>query len=617
MGSLYGWLTDGRVREENARLGERVGQLLSPGGSSQARSESSRRATLGFAGAGDGDIGKSGGVFAVVSGDAAWTCTKLAQQCRDLGMPATLAAAYRRDGPDVFRHLRGAFTLAIVDDQAGEAVLAVDRMGIGSMTYARPANGLVFASTADAVLAHPDVSRDIDHQGLYNYVYFHVVPGPGTVYRGLSRLEAGHYAVFKDGRLHTQAYWEPEYRENTTKSFTELKGELLEHLREGVRRVSGSGRRVGAFLSGGTDSSTVAGILTEVGGHPAKTYSIGFEAQGYDEMEYARTAARHFGTDHHEYYVTPDDVVAAIPEIAGAYDQPYGNSSAVPTYYCARLAKDDGIDTLLGGDGGDELFGGNSRYAKQHIFEMYDRVPKVLRRALLEPLLFSTPAIGKVPQLRKLRSYVDQASIPMPRRMETYNFLNRFGTRAVFTDDFLASVDRQAPLDLLSHIYTHARADTLLNRMLAIDLRITLADNDLPKVTRMCELAGVKAVFPLLDAGLVDFSLRLPSRLKLRGTKLRYFFKEALRDFLPEKVVTKRKHGFGLPFGLWLHTYPPLQALARDALGTLGSRHIFNAAFIDSIMNRHLTEHPAYYGEMVWVMVMLELWYRQRVDDQQ
>ena len=389
---------------------------------------------------------------------------------------------------------------------------------------------------------------------------------------------------------------------------------MLEHLREGVRRVSDDGRRVGAFLSGGTDSSTVAGILTEVSGCPARTYSIGFEAQGYDEMEYARIAARHFGTDHHEYYVTPDDVVDAIPKIAQAYDQPYGNSSAVPTYYCARMAKDDGVNTLLGGDGGDELFGGNARYAKQQIFEMYARIPRILKRVLLEPLLFSTPAIGKIPPLRKFRSYVDQASIPMPKRMETYNFLNRFGTRAVFTDAFLASVDQQAPIGLLNHIYGSAHADTLLNKMLAVDLRITLADNDLPKVTRMCELAGVEAVFPLLDADLVDFSVRLPSRLKLKGTKLRYFFKEALRDFLPEEIIAKRKHGFGLPFGLWLHTYPPLQTLARDALDTLKTRDIFDAGFIGAVMDKYLPEHPSYYGDMVWVMIMMEMWFRYHVE---
>src|SRR5207344_3000253 len=170
----------------------------------------------------------------------------------------------------------------------------------------------------------------------------------------------------------------------------ELKKDFLEVLRESVREAAQDGT-VGTFLSGGTDSSTIAGMLGEVTGSPARTYSIGFEAQGYDEMHYARIAARHFGARHHEYYVTPDDVVSAIPQIAAVHDQPFGNASAVPTYYCARLAKEDGIDTLLGGDGGDELFGGNERYAKQHLYSLYSDLPLFLRKCLIEPIAFALP----------------------------------------------------------------------------------------------------------------------------------------------------------------------------------------------------------------------------------
>ena len=199
MRPLYGWLTDRRAREENARLGDRVGQLLSQDNSSHAQYEFSSRAAVGLAGSGPGNVGKIGEIIVAISGTAVWAHAELAQQARQLGMPASLAAAYRSDGAAIFKYLRGAFVLAIVNDHVGEVVLAVDRMGVGSIIYACPANGVVFASTADAVLAHPDVSREINSQGLYNYVYFHVVPGPGTVYQGLSRLEPGHCAFSRTG----------------------------------------------------------------------------------------------------------------------------------------------------------------------------------------------------------------------------------------------------------------------------------------------------------------------------------------------------------------------------------------------------------------------------------
>ncbi|HEU4854020.1 MAG TPA: asparagine synthase C-terminal domain-containing protein, partial [Nitrosospira sp.] len=344
-----------------------------------------------------------------------------------------------------------------------------------------------------------------------------------------------------------------------------------------------------------------AGILGEVTGKPARTYSIGFDASGYDEMEYARIAARHFATRHQEYYVTPDDIVTAIPQIAAIFDQPFGNSSAIPAYYCASMAKADGLGMMLGGDGGDELFGGNVRYAKQHLFSLYEQAPSLLRKGIIEPLVFGFPGGAALPPIRKARSYVEQASIPMPARTETYNLLERYGHREVFTPEFLDTVNPGYPASLLSEIYHQGNARSLINRMLAFDRKFTLADNDLPKVAKACELAGMDVAFPLISDEIVAFSLRLEPHLKLKGTKLRYFFKEALRGFLPDDIIAKQKHGFGLPFGVWLQTHKPLQTLAADSLSDLKSRNIVRSNFIDKLLDQHLDEHAGYHGTMVWV----------------
>jgi asparagine synthase (glutamine-hydrolysing) len=330
-------------------------------------------------------------------------------------------------------------------------------------------------------------------------------------------------------------------------------------------------------------------------------------------MHYARIAARHFSTDHHEYYVTPDDVVEAIPKIASIFDQPFGNASAIPAYYCARMAKADGLDMLLGGDGGDELFGGNERYAKQYIFSLYDKVPAFLRNNILSPLFLSIPPDTAPRLARKARSYVAQATVPMPHRMETYNLLVRYGLENVFSQEFLAQVDPGHPSVLIEQAYRDTDASSLINRMLAFDWRFTLADNDLPKVVQACHLASMEVAFPLINDELTAFSAQLMPQQKLKGTQLRYFFKKALRGFLPDEIITKQKHGFGLPFGVWLQSHKPLKEIAADSLSDLKSRHIIRTDFIDKLLNQHLHEHAGYHGTMVWLLMMMEYWYKQHI----
>jgi asparagine synthase (glutamine-hydrolysing) len=367
---------------------------------------------------------------------------------------------------------------------------------------------------------------------------------------------------------------------------------------------------MGAFLSGGTDSSTVAGLLSELGGRPASTYSIGFAAEGFDEMQYARITSRHFRTSAHEYYVTPQDVVDAIPIIASSYDEPFGNESAVPTYYCAKMARADGIQVMLAGDGGDEIFGGNARYARQKLFEAYGALPLALRRRLIEPL--AEAGADRIAPLRKLRSYIQQASIPLPDRLESYNFLHRSPLSAIFEPGFLADVDVDEPLALNREVYERTSSTSPVNRMMHLDLKITLADNDLRKVSRMCEVAGVEARYLLIDEALVEFAGALPASLKVRRLTLRYFFKQALKDFLAPQTIAKTKHGFGMPFGLWLRVHAPLGEVVRDSLERFRRRRIVRPDYVAELLRQHETSHATYYGVMIWVVMMLERWLAAR-----
>ena len=434
------------------------------------------------------------------------------------------------------------------------------------------------------------------------------------MFAGVQRLPPGCSLLFENSRASVQPYWVPSFDEpRGAVSFDALRDEFRTLLRESVAdRLDGG--KAGCFLSGGTDSSTVAGMIREATGKPAATYSIGFEAQGYDEMGFARIAAKHFATEHHEYYVTPADLVRSIGDVAGSYDQPFGNSSVLPAYYCAKMARDDGVTRLLAGDGGDELFGGNTRYAKQRIFGWYGLLPSALRSGLMEPLLENSVA-GRLPLLRKGASYVEQAKVPMPDRMQMYNLLLRLGPADVLTEAFLAQIDQQAPARQQREVWALPPEGSAINRTLAYDWRYTLAESDLPKVSGSTRLANVDVAFPFLDDRLLEFSLKLPSEYKLKGLKLRWFFKEALRGFLPDEILTKKKQGFGLPFGVWANRDEALKKLATGSLDSLSGRGIVRPAFIRQLVDVHLPQYPGYYGEMVWILMMMEQWLQRHAPD--
>lgn len=528
---------------------------------------------------------------------------ELAQTARQDGNAAAWRKAFQRDGDKAPANVAGDFAIGLRD--GGKTFLAVDRFAIRTLCYRQVGDQLHFAERADQLA---DSSTEIDPQAIFDYLYTHAIPSPRTIFKGIYRVPPAHYVLFEQGRLTVAPYWIPEFIESEHPPFDRLRDEFRDLLKQATQRQLDGGK-AGCFLSGGTDSSTVAGMIGEVAGKPAATYSIGFQAEGYDEMAYARIAAKRYGTEHHEYYVTPADLVRSVPLVATHYDQPFGNSSALPAYYCAKMARDDGVARILAGDGGDELFGGNSRYAKQRVFDWYQILPGALRTGIMEPLL-GTQLAGKLPLLRKGASYVEQASVPMPDRLRMYNLITRLGINDVLTGDFLAHVDISAPLQLQRKVWAGAKTGSNTNRELAYDWRYTLAESDLPKVCGTTRLAELEVGFPMLDDDLLAFSMRLPVNYKLKGLKLRWFFKEALRGFLPDEILVKKKQGFGLPFGVWVTRDEALRKMASESVRGLVDRGILRPEFVDSLLNKHLFEHPGYFGEMIWISMMLEQWLR-------
>jgi asparagine synthase (glutamine-hydrolysing) len=522
-----------------------------------------------------------------------------------LGM---LARAWASESSATLKRLHGIFLLVAVDENRGETIAAVDRMGAVPFCYGLTRDQqLVMATTASLVASHPLLGSRLAAQALYNYAQFHVVPSPGTVFERISKLEPAQFLRYRDGRLELGHYWEPEFAQRASGSI-EANGERLRTALESSVRRAVNGAATGTFLSGGIDSSTVTGMLARAGAKEAPAYSMGFKADGYDEARYARITAKHFGVPLRQFYVTPEDVQRELMIVAETFDEPFGNASAIPTLVCARRAKSDGVERLLAGDGGDELFGGNTRYARQKIFEVYHSLPAWSRSQLLEPLLLGWRLPERVPILSKIASYVEQARMPMPDRTESYNFLVRTPLDSIFEPAFLSVVNPRQPFELLRNRYAAAPTRSLVDRMLYLDWKFTLADNDLRKVGRMCELAGIEVRYPWLDDEVIELSTSLPADWKVHGQTLRYFAKRALTGFLPDAVIGKSKHGFGLPFGEWLKTSPALQEQMYALLDALKRRSIVQPTFVDTLIQHHRAGHAAYFGTMVWVFAMLEAW---------
>jgi asparagine synthase (glutamine-hydrolysing) len=528
-----------------------------------------------------------------------------------------IAALYERHGLGLLTRLNGPCAMCIVDKRRNTAHVATDRFGIRPVVYLADGGKVICAPRIRDILAIPGVDNGgLDAGSLADYLNLSAVPSPRTVYRNVKKLPPGYCLTLSGKNLEpilTQ-YYDIDYSINDLGEAEIITG-IPAGIEESVATILASehdaGRQVGAFLSGGTDSSTVTGMIRKLSGN-AKTFSIGFDEPGYNELDFARIAARHFGVEHHEYIVTPDDVLTAIDTLSDVFDEPFGNASAVPTWFCARFAREHGVDTLLAGDGGDEIFGGNERYAAGKVFNAYHRIPTLLRKGIIEPLIGVAPAVHSV--VEKGKKYINRANIPQPDRLFSYNPVAALGIKNIFSPDFIRRFAGHDPNGWARDLWAEAKADNELNRHLYLDMKFTITDNDLRKVTCMTEKAGLRVAYPFLDFRMVDFTARMPAGLKVKGDRLRYAFKESLRGFLPPEIITKQKHGFGLPIGVWTRSKKNIAEFVRDVLlgPSCSIRPWLRDGFLEEIFRIHLETGASFYGDIIWHLLMLELWHRRQ-----
>jgi len=529
-----------------------------------------------------------------------------------------LGRIYLKEGVKFLSRLRGSFSIAIWDVSEETLLLVVDPFRIKSLCFAVNDEDIVFAPTPSAIFASGYVEKRVDTRAVSSYINFHVVLAPQCAFLNVTKLMAGHYLSWKKGAVQIHQYWDLQYTEEATGSDNSLAEQLYSRMAESVEKNSAdiAMERLGCFLSGGTDSSSVAGLLARSGKRPVQTFSIGFGEDQFNELEYAHIAQKHFATRHRDSILSAEQALEIVPQVVAAFDEPFGNASAIPTYHCCQVAKSSGVEVMLAGDGGDELFGGNSRYATDKIFQLYEMLPGAMRRGLLEPIVNNFPMELEV--VNKARRYIRRANIGYVERGAEYAPLRNFGADKVLGPGMPYRNGHEDLLAIPRAYHRNAPAKSELNRQLYVDIKITLSDNDLPKVVRTSEFAGINVRFPYLDVPLAEFSGRLPAKMKLRGFEKRYLFKRAVSKLLPQEILTKTKHGFGLPIGVWVQGHPKLRSWAEQILydPRTYQRGYFQREFIEQLF-KLMDENPSssFYGDVMWVFLMLELWHRHHVEN--
>jgi len=540
---------------------------------------------------------------------------------RTAGDTETIVHLYEDEGPDFARHLWGMFAIAIWDAPRRQLVLARDRLGKKPLVYRLESDRLLFASELKCILAVPGVPREVDPGAIDEYLTYQYVPHPNTIFRGIRKLPPAHYAVWRDGQMRINSYWQPDFNRQIDRPWDECIAELRELLTDAVRLRLQSDVPLGAFLSGGIDSSIIVGLMSQLaGGNGAggsgsavKTFSIGFADAQFDETHFARQVSQKFGSEHHEMRVEAS-AAELLPKLIWHYDEPMADSSALPTWHLAQLARRD-VTVALTGDGGDELFAGYDRYRAVWISAQLDRLPRPMRRLLASQFWQRLLGGGRQRSIvRRVRRLSAVLNSPMQRRyLDWIGVFNEAGRAALYTDDFLSRLTDVDPAEFLARAWRRSdRRDPVTAASLA-DLTTYLPCDLLVKVDIASMAHGLECRQPFLDHRLVEWAASLPVRYKQRLGRGKRILREAFRDLLPADVLRRPKMGFGVPMDSWLRG--DLRELVRQVL--LDPMALGRGYFRPEAIQRLLDEHQSgriSHGHRIWALLVLELWHREWVD---
>jgi asparagine synthase (glutamine-hydrolysing) len=516
--------------------------------------------------------------------------------------------AYEQYGAECLQHLRGMFAFAIWDEKQRKLLLARDRVGKKPLYYSQtPGGTLVFGSELKTLLQHPDVESDIDARAVDAYFTLGYVPDPLTIFRNINKLPPGHYLEFSNSELQVRQYWDFVFEPANSRREEDYVDELKALLDDAVRLRLISDVPLGAFLSGGIDSSAVVALMARHMDQPVKTFSIGFHEDSYNELKYARLTAEKFGTDHQEFFVTPE-ICSVVDELAWHLDEPFADQAAIPNYIVSKLARHH-VTVVLSGDGGDELFAGYTRYVVEQKRGTFDKLPKPLRTGVMRPIS------ERLPHSAWGRNYLHNVSLdPIARYLDSVSVFTQLNRKSLYTSDFQRQIGTDVyAADLFTSLVDNVKTDEPLDQLLYLDSKTYLPGAILTKVDRTSMAVSLEARAPLLDHKLIDFVTQIPAALKLKGLNTKHIFKRAVVDLIPPEILNRPKQGFGVPIQEWINQQ--LRSRIRETLTEKRTRErgYVNAGYVDLLLDEHERGRRDH-STGLWALMMFELWHRQFVD---
>lgn len=510
--------------------------------------------------------------------------------------------AYEEYGEDCPRYLRGMFAFAIWDRKRQRLLLARDRFGKKPLNYYWDGQRLIFGSEIKSIL-EAGIPREVNPIALDEYLVYAYVPAPNTMFKNVMKLPAGHTLTFQAGQISIKRYWELPF----TPTCNDDEGTALEKIRELIKDAVKvrlmSEVPLGAFLSGGIDSSVVVGFMSQMISQPVKTFSIGFEEADFSELPYAKQVAEHFHTEHHEFFVKPD-LISMLPQLVWDYDEPFGDSSMLPTYYVSKLAREH-VTVALSGDGGDEIFAGYKHYSREHAI---DRIPWLARQALGIGSRFMPDGMRGKRRLRNINN-------GLPLRYVQGTMLFPVGTRAnMYTPDYLASLNGHDPYERHTSQFAAVAHLDVVTQMQYVDAHNYLVDDIMVKVDKASMFNSLETRAPLLDQHLVEYVASLQPELRMRDGKLKYLLKKVAADILPSEILTRKKQGFAIPMEHWFRK--DLFGYAHEMLDSERARQrgIFNPAFVGGLLKAHQSTTLVNHSSAIWSLLCLELWFQTYID---
>jgi asparagine synthase (glutamine-hydrolysing) len=516
----------------------------------------------------------------------------------------TVVHLYEEYGTDCFRRLRGMFAIALWDSRKRHLLLARDRVGKKPLYYSADGKRVLFGSELKALLAVGGVSRCMDNQALSDYFSLGYVPAPKTIYKSIRKVLPGHYLLASETDLSETAYWDLSFANVETRTEDEWADSLRHQICEATRVRLMSDVPLGAFLSGGVDSSSIVAMMTHLMKRPVTTCSIGFEEEKYNEAGFARQVAEQFKSDHHEETVRPS-ALEILDKLVWHFDEPFADSSAIPTYYVSRVARQH-VTVALGGDGGDESFAGYRRYMLDHFENRFRHyVPAALRSTVFGPLGNVYPALAWAPRvLRAKATFQSLSRTPLEGYFNSISYFRPAEKQRLFSSDFAQNLGGYDSMSVLAYHYERAGTDDLLSRIQYVDIKTYLPDDILAKVDRASMAVSLEVRAPLLDHHLLELAARIPSSLKLKGRSGKHIFKKAMARELPDGILNRKKMGFAIPLDRWFRN--ELKDVAHSTLFD-SADGILDQSFLKTIWNQH---QKGLYdrSQHLWAVLMFRRW---------